>query len=314
MRIVSLIPSATEIVFALGLGDSLVGVTHECDFPEAARSKPHLTRSLIPQGLSSAAIDRAVVLSQNDQHTLYALDADLLAQLEPDLVLTQSLCDVCAVPRADVEDAVCTMPRSARVLSLDPVSLEDVLDDISRVGDATGRGREATAFVQGLRARIAAVRDATSVLPKPRVFTAEWLDPIFRAGHWLPGVVATAGGVEGLGRPRQESVRVEWSEVRAYQPEAMFLMGCGFDAERALAEVACMTVRDGWEDLPAVRDGRVFVVDGNAYYARPGPRLVDGLELMARLLHPEALLKIEGPAPPAYRLVAGTVDRFEAYG
>jgi iron complex transport system substrate-binding protein len=313
MRIASLLPSATEIAFALGLGDELVGVTHECDYPPAAQALPRLTRSLLPPGLSSAAIDAAVSASQRDAHTIYALDAGLLAQLQPDLVLTQSLCEVCAVPRADVEAAVCSMPRAASVLSLDPSSLDDVLGDIERVGVQTGRVNEAEAVVAGLRERIDAVRRRASMAPtRPRVFCAEWLEPIFCAGHWLPEMVAIAGGEEALGRPFVDSVRIDWAPVRDYAPEVIVLMPCGFDAAGASDEARCMTMRPGWEDLPAVRHGRVFIVDANAYFARPGPRLVEGLEILARLIHPELF---DAPLPPGwvYKLAAGTADRFESY-
>jgi iron complex transport system substrate-binding protein len=312
MRIASLLPSATEIVYALGLGESLVGVTHECDYPDAARSLPALTKSLLATGLTSAEIDAAVTESQRDEHTIYALDTHLLAQLEPDLVLTQSLCEVCAVPRAEVEAAVCSMPRAARVLSLDPSSLDDMLADIGRVGVDTGRQREARDVVTALRGRIEAVQAKTAPLSKPRVFCAEWLDPIFCAGHWLPEMVGVAGGVEGLGRLGIDSVRIDWQAVREYAPEAVVLMPCGFDAEGALNEARFMMQREGWADVPAVRNGRVYVVDANAYFARPGPRLVDGVEILARLIHPEAF---EAPLPEtwAYRLVEGTPDRFETF-
>ncbi|HEY7270360.1 MAG TPA: cobalamin-binding protein, partial [Dehalococcoidia bacterium] len=286
MRIASLLPSATEILFALGLGDSVVGVTHECDFPDEARSKPHLTRSLIPAGLSSAEIDAAVVQSQRDLHTLYALDSSLLASLRPDLVITQSLCDVCAVPRSEVDEAVCTMPREADVISLDPTSLEDVLRDVLRVGEACDRRDDARKVVAGLEARIEAVCSKTAGAMRPSVFVAEWLDPIFCAGHWLPGMVEIAGGCPLLGRRGEDSERVEWDAVLAAGPDVMLLMACGFDAQRTLEEASCMTARHGWADVPAVRSGRVFVMDGNAYFARPGPRLVDGTEMMARAFQP----------------------------
>ncbi len=311
-RIASLLPSATEIVFALGLGDSLAGVTHECDYPQAARGLPHLTRSLIPAGLTSGEIDLAVNAGLRDRHTLYALDSDLLARLQPDLVLTQSLCEVCAVPRSEVEASVCAMPRQATVLSLDPTSLDDVLADIGRVGEATGTAAEAARYVAGLTSRIEAVRDAAANSPRPRVFSAEWLDPIFCAGHWLPGMVELAGGQEALGRPGSDSVRTPWEAVRDYAPEVMVLMACGFDASRTLAEAACMTRRDGWRDLPAVKSGRVFVVDGNAYYARPGPRLVDGLELYGRMIHPE-LFMTPFAAGNAFKLISGTLDSFQPF-
>jgi iron complex transport system substrate-binding protein len=312
MRIASLLPSATEIAFILGLGDSVVGVTHECDFPEEARARAVLTRSLLRTGLSSAEIEAAVVASQRDAHTIYALDAELLARLEPDFVLTQSLCEVCAVPRETVEAAVCTMPRQARVVSLDPSSIWEVLADIERVGAETGMAEMAREVVEALKSRIEAVRSRTAALAPPRVFCAEWLEPIFCAGHWLPEMVQIAGGDERIGRANTESVRIPWEKVLDYEPEVIVMMPCGFDANGALGETHWLTEREGWATLPAVRDGRVYVVDANAYYARPGPRLVDGVEILARLLHPEVF---ETPLEQVYvfKLTRGSTDCFEAY-
>jgi iron complex transport system substrate-binding protein len=308
MRIASLLPSATEIVFALGLGGSLVGVTHECDFPPEARTRPVLTRNLLPAGLTSAEIDAAVSASLRDAHTLYDLDASLLESLAPDLVLTQSLCEVCAVPRARVDEVVCSMPRRARVLSLDPSSLADMLRDVEQVGAETGHEAEAAKVVGALRERIDEVRlRAAKTMVRPRVFCAEWLDPIFCAGHWLPEMVTIAGGEERLGLPFIDSVRVSWDSVREYAPEIMVLMPCGFDAKGALGEARWMTERPGWSELPAVRTGRVFVVDANSYFARPGPRLVDGLEILARLVNPDLF---SAPLPPGYAFkLASDSDR-----
>jgi iron complex transport system substrate-binding protein len=310
VRIVSLLPSATEIVYALGLGDSLVGVSHECDYPDAAKSLPPLTRSLLPSGLTSAEIDTAVSTSLRDQHTVYALDEALLHELEPDFVLTQSLCEVCAVPRDLVEEAVCSMPRAAEVISLDPSSLDDVLADILRVGGRLGRLQQGEAVVAGLRGRLDTVRVRAPMAHRPRVFCAEWLDPIFCGGHWIPEMVTIAGGEEGLGKPGADSVRIEWDAVRDWAPEAIVMMPCGFDAAGAVAEAHWLTEREGWRSLPAVRDGRVYIVDANAYFARPGPRLVDGLELLARLFHPD-LFPAFLPEGWAFRLVPGAADHFE---
>jgi iron complex transport system substrate-binding protein len=306
VRIASLLPSATEIVFALGLGDCLVGVTHECDYPPEARGVPVLTRNLLPAGLTSVEIDAAVSASLRDAHTLYDLDVPLLASLAPDLVLTQNLCEVCAVPRALVDEAVCSMPQRARVLSLDPSSLEGMLSDIGEVGAKTGREAEAAEVVSDLKKRIDAVRlRASSATSQPRVFCAEWLDPIFCAGHWLPEMVRIAGGEERLGRPGTDSVRISWDSVLDYAPEVVVLMPCGFDATGALAEACCLTERPGWPELSAVGAGKVFIVDANSYFARPGPRLVDGLEILARLINPDLF---PAPLPPGYafKLAPGT--------
>jgi iron complex transport system substrate-binding protein len=313
VRIASLLPAATETVAALGLTDQLVGVTHECDYPEAVRALPKLTQSLLPSGMTSAEIDAAVTRSQHDDHTIYALDAELLARLQPDFVLTQSLCEVCAVPRSTVDEAVCSMPQQARVLSLDPSSVEDMLADIERVGEELGCRNQAATVVSDLKARVSAVREgASAVVSRPRVFCAEWLDPIFCAGHWIPEMVSIAGGEEALGRAFTDSVRVDWQAVQAWAPEVLIMMPCGFDAAGALSESKWMTERPGWRDLPAVRSGRVFVVDANAYFARPGPRLIDGVEVLARLMHPD-VFTLRLTAGIAYKLKANTVDEFEPY-
>ena len=314
MRIAALLPSATEIVYALGLGDQLVAVTHECDYPRDARSHAHVTRSLLPVGLASARIDRAVRDSRRDAHTIYALDAQRLIQLAPDVVLTQSLCDVCAVPRSAVEDAVCSMPRGATVVSLDPHSLDEVLASIAGAGAALGVPERAQRLIDGLRERIAAVRAATEGRPRPRVFCCEWLDPIYCGGHWVPEQVRLAGGDDALGREGEPSATAAWDDVVRCRPEVIVLMPCGFNAPQTAARLDELAQRPAWDALPAVRAGRVFAVDGSAYFSRPGPRLVDGLELLARIFHPDASTKpaLEGAA---LQLVSapGAAPRFEPY-
>ncbi|MBI4571093.1 MAG: cobalamin-binding protein [Chloroflexi bacterium] len=309
MRIASLLPSATEIVYALGLGDSLVAVTHECDFPAAARGTPSVTSSLIAEGLPSALIDRAVRESRRDAHTIYALDAERLVALAPDVVLTQSLCDVCAVPRSAVEEAACAMPRAANVVSLDPHTLDGVFESIADAGAALGVPERAERLVAGLRARIDAVRRVVEGRPRPRVLCCEWLDPLYRGGHWVPQQVRLAGGLDGLGREGEYSALVEWDEVASYGPDVVVLMPCGFDAAGAASRAGELTRRPGWERLPAVRSGRVFAVDGSGYFSRPGPRLVDGIELLARILHPESF---GTPAPEGAALRLGP-SGFEVY-
>jgi iron complex transport system substrate-binding protein len=288
MRIVSLLPSATEILFALGLGDSVAAVTHECDYPPEARDKPRITRSLLAEGMSSGAIDEAVHGQlAADAHSLYTIDRALLAQIAPDLIVTQRLCEVCAVAYDEVLDAVRSLPRRPQVLNLEPVSLDDVLGDIRRVGAATATDQRAEALVAGLAARVAAVRERTArATSTPRVAFLEWLDPLFRGGHWNPELVRLAGGVDPLGHEHQPSARIEWEQVVALRPEVMVIACCGFDEARARQELPLLEARPGYADLPCVRAGRVHVVDGAAYFSRPGPRLVDSLELLARLIHP----------------------------
>src|SRR5262245_35169217 len=290
MRIVSLLPSATEIVYALGLGDALVGVTHECDYPAAARTKPVVTSSLLDHDeATSEEIDDAVRGQLRDGLSLYGLNRDLLAELSPDLILTQALCEVCAVSF----DAVCDVTAefqgvAPKVLSLEPGSLDDILATIMVVGEATGTEQRAAELLTELRARITRVRvRAASIAARPRVACLEWIDPPFGPGHWLPEMIALAGGAPGLGEAGTDSRRISWGDVIAFAPEVIVVTPCGFDLPRTTAEaLRVLPHRTGWEALPAVRSGHVYVVDGNAYYSRPGPRIVDSLELLAELIHP----------------------------
>lgn len=322
MRIASLLPSATEIVYALALGDELVAVTHECDYPPDAQTKAPVTRNLLPPALSSAEIDRAVLESSQDVHSVYELDIDRLVELRPDLVLTQQLCEVCAVPRSAVDEAARRMDPPPLVLSLDPSTLDDVLASIESVGRAAACEDAARRVVSDLRERVEAVRAAVGgVAHRPSVFCCEWLDPIYCAGHWVPEQVRVAGGEERLGREARPSVALDWQEVLEYAPEVLVLMPCGFDAAQAAARAEELAHRPGWMTLPAVAKGRVFAVNASAYFSRPGPRLVDGLELLARILHPTSYTRL-APEGAALKLVpppagASTVEnwgaRFEPY-
>ena len=289
MRIVSLLPSATEILFALGLDDEVVAVTHECDYPPAARAKPHITRSRLRPEMSSGEIDHAVRTEiSGDAHTLYTIDRDLLARLAPDLVVTQQLREVCAVAYDEVLDAVGSLAHRPDVLNLEPASLADVLADIERVGAATGRAAEAERLVGELQARVERVRErAARASHRPTVAFLEWIDPLFCGGHWNPELVEMAGGHDPLGRLGQPAVTIAWEQVRAIEPEVMVISCCGFTAERTRQELPLLERLPGYSDLPCVRDGRVHVVDGNAYFSRPGPRLVDSLELLAGFIQPE---------------------------
>jgi len=298
MRIVSLLPSATEVVCALGLADELVAVTHECDYPPAARAKPAVTASALHEGADSATIDRLVSGSVHDHRSIYALDERMLAELRPDLILTQELCDVCAVSYSDVRQAARILPGDTTVVSLEPLTLGDILGTIALVGRLTGREREATALVDGLRARIERVeRTVTAAAARPRVYCMEWVDPPFRAGHWIPEMARLAGGEEALGHEGAPSTRTTWDEIAAAAPEMVVAMPCGFDADRAERELRLVTSRPEWRGLPAVARGDVWVSDGSAYFARPGPRMVDGLEILAHALHPTLF-----PAPPPHDL------------
>ncbi len=300
MRIVSLLPSATEIICALGLGDQLVGVTHECDEPAFVRALPKVTRTLIPADATSAEIDRLVRERLRSQRALYTLDLPTLEALRPDLIVTQALCDVCAVAEEEVRAAACTLPGTPRVVNLEPETLAEVFDAIRTVARAAGCERTAREVIGGLMARVEAVVARSAALRyRPRVALLEWLDPPFSCGHWSPELVRLAGGVEGLGREGQPSRTLTWDAVLAWQPEAVMIACCGFSVERTLQDISRLASVPGWRDLPAARAGRVYVVDGSQYFSRPGPRLVDSLEILAHALHPEVHPLPAGLPPPA---------------
>ncbi len=288
-RIISLLPSATEMLFALGLEAEVRAVTHECDYPAGALTKPHITRSLLAPDLSSGEIDAAVREQLvADAHSLYAIDRPLLAEIAPTLIVTQRLCEVCAVAYDAVVEAVRSLPQRPQIVNLEPERLDDVLRDITTVGAATQREAEAAALVAALRQRVEAVRQRVALAQTcPRVAFIEWLDPIFCGGHWNPELIALAGGEDGLGRVGERSEQIPWQRVAAYRPEVMIIAACGFTEERSRQDEPLLRAYPGFADLPCARAGRVHFVDGAAYFSRPGPRLVDSLELLASLIHPE---------------------------
>jgi len=286
--VVSLLPSVTEMVHFAGAAESLVGVTHECDHPPGVERLPKLTSSRIDPTLSGAEIDAEVNRLVTDDESIYALDVDLLESLDPDLVITQGLCDVCAVSTSLVEEAISDLGSRPELLVLNPTSLEDVLGDSVRIGDALGRGREARENVALLQSRLDGVERVVAGLQRPRVGCIEWLDPPFSAGHWVPEMVRLAGGRELFAGPGERSVRLDWETVFEAAPEVLVLMPCGFDAARAAGEAEALPDLPGWSDLPAARDGRVWAVDANSFFSRPAPRLVEGVEILARILHPGA--------------------------
>jgi iron complex transport system substrate-binding protein len=284
MRIVSLVPAGTEIACALGAGDDLVAVTHDCDYPPAVRALPRVTSSTIAPGSDSFAIDAQVRAAVERGESTFHLDAAALAAARPDVLLGQTLCEVCAVTVAQLPTTIDPAPL---VVPLDGHSLEGIFMDILRVGDALGRGAAATALVADLRARIARVERQVSGAPRPTVVCLEWLAPLFNAGHWVPEQVAIAGGEDVLGKPLVPSIDFPFDSLLAADPDYLFLLPCGFDADRAVKEARVLTDRADWGELTAVRDGRIWVLDGNAYFSRPGPRVVDGIELLGSLLHPD---------------------------
>lgn len=289
MRIVSLLPAATEIVGALGLIDSLVGVSHECDYPPAANEKPRVTRCALHEaGLSSAEVDRWVRETLAATGSLYTMDEPLLRRLEPDLILTQRLCDVCAVGYGSVAALAVTLPGPPRVVNLEPSCLADIFDDIRRVAAALGVLKRAEAVVASLARRVEAVRSrAAQAARRPRCFLMEWIDPPFCSGHWGPELVELAGGVDPLGRKGKDSMRIRWENVLEAEPEVLVLACCGYTVQRTLQDLAILQRSPGWASLPAVRGGQVYAVNGSAYFSRPGPRVVDSLEVLAEILHPE---------------------------
>ena len=287
MKIVSLLPSATEIVCQLGLGDQLVGVTHECDYPPFVQQLPKVTKTLIPHQATSREIDALVRERLQTQAALYSLDLPVLQRLQPDLLVTQALCDVCAVAEAEVNEAACSLPGQPRVVNLEPMRLSEVLDGIQLVADAAGIPKKAIEVIAGLQQRVDRIIEGNRTLThRPRVVLLEWIDPPFTAGHWSPELVRMAGGVEGLGREGERSRTMAWDEILQFDPDFLIVACCGFNVERTLLDIPILTQYPGYHDLNCVRQNQVFVIDGNAYFSRPGPRLVDSLELLAHTLHP----------------------------
>ncbi len=284
MRIVSLVPNGTEILFALGAGGQVVGVSHECDYPEEARRRPVLTGSALRSGMSAAEVDAAVSAQVGGGESLYTLDEARIAELAPDVIVTQQLCPVCAVSTAQVDGAVRPLSRCPQVVSLDPKTLDDVLADIRRVGELTGRTAEAVAVVGELERRLEAVRAAVAGRPRPRVLALEWLDPPFAGGHWVPEMIEIAGGTNLVGRPGGHSTRLTWEQLAELDPDVIVAMPCGFDEVGAREQIAAVADRPEWRSLRAVRTGQVHPVDANGCFSRPGPRLVDGIERLAEIL------------------------------
>jgi iron complex transport system substrate-binding protein len=291
MRIVSLVPSATEMLFALGLGPDIIAVTHECDYPPAALELPKITRDVLPGGMSAAEIDAAVKERTLAGESIYELDADLLGDLRPDLIVTQALCSVCAVSFDDVRAIAEEIDPRARVISLDPHTVGEVLGDAGTLAQATDRKDAAVDLVRDASARIDRVRLAVRGARRPGVAALEWLDPPFAAGHWTPQLIDYAGGEDVLGFPGERSEQRGWEEVVAAQPDIVVVMPCGYDAEIAHREAEMHR-----DELAAVGAGEVLAVDASSYFSRPGPRIVDGLELLAHILHPERVPQAPGEA------------------
>ncbi|HYL68568.1 MAG TPA: cobalamin-binding protein [Candidatus Limnocylindria bacterium] len=288
MQICSLLPSATEILYALGLGDSVVGVTHECDFPPEAAKKPALIRPRVDPQARPAEIDRQVNELVAGGEGIYAVNAELLASLAPDLIVTQDLCDVCAASPGDLATALSQLSKKPKVLTLTPHTLADVWDDICRVGASTVTLRDAEALAVRLAARVVTIHAiARKAAARPRVLCLEWLDPFYVGGHWVPEMVAKAGGEDVLGRAGEPSFRVTAEDIAQTRAEVIVVMPCGYNAARTVAEFKSTCLPEIWSELPAMRERRIFAVDANSYFSRPGPRLATGVEILVHIFHPD---------------------------
>lgn len=308
MRIVSLLPSATEIVCELGLGDKLVGVTHECDYPPFVLGLPKVTKTLIPHHATSREIDSLVRERLRTQRALYTLDFPVLERLQPDLIVTQALCDVCAVAEAEVREAACSLPGRPRVVNLEPTRLEEVFGSLHQVAEAAGVPERAEAAVARLRRRVEIVAERSrGIQHRPRVVLLEWIDPPFCSGHWSPELIRLAGGIEVIGREGEPSRTTPWQAIRFADPDVLVIACCGFSVERTLHDVPILKAYPGFDQMTCVAKERVYVVDGSAYFSRPGPRLVDSLEILAHALYPEVHPLPTG-LPPALQL---TRDRLK---
>ncbi len=282
MRIASLVPSATEMLYTLGLGDSLVAITHECDYPAEASSLPRLTKTVLPEGLGAAEIDRAVKARVAEGQALYELDEDLLASLAPDLIVTQAVCAVCAVSYEDVLEVAAHLPSEPRVLQQDPSTLGEMLEDVIRLGEETGIPRQAHELRGELEGRLATVRAAVAGASMPRVVALEWLDPPYVGGHWIPEMISIAGGEDVAGPPGLKSPEVSWGELSGLNPDVAIAMPCGWYVEASRAQALAY-----WDQIETLGAQRVFAVDAASTFSRPGPRLIDGVELLGHLLHPD---------------------------
>ena len=306
MRIVSLLPSATELVCGLGLRQQLVGVSHECDYPNSVIGLPVLTSSRIPEGLDSGSIDHLVTEQLKSDQALYDLNIDVLTSLRPDLIVTQALCDVCAVSGNDVARAVGSLPNNPKVINLEPNCLTDVLDTVELLAEAADCVKQGQIYLRELRYRISQVNDKSSVInrsDKPRVALLDWLDPIFDGGHWSPEIIELAGGIACFGNKKEPSQRRSWNDLIQARPDIIFIALCGFNVERSMQDVEQFFSSQEFSVLRHQVGSKIFLVDGNAYFSRPGPRLVDALEIMANALHPLAH-KLPSHLPEAIKLTS----------
>jgi iron complex transport system substrate-binding protein len=305
IRIVSLLPAATEIAAALGLMDQIVGVSHECDFPEEANARPRVTHCPVHNaGLTSGEVDQWVRSALRNNRTIYTIDEPLLRELRPNVILTQKLCDVCAVGYGTVARLAKALPGPPRLVNLEPTSLSDIFGDIRRVAEVCDVPERARGVIAKLSERIEAVRlHANRLLHRPRCFLMEWVEPPFCSGHWGPELVEIAGGHDSLGRKRQPSAQVDWREVLDARPETIVLALCGYDIDRARRDYELLRSFPDFDLLPAARGGEIYLVNASAYFARPGPRIVDSLEILAGILHPREFFEFASRGPDDPRVV-----------
>ncbi len=297
MRICSFLPSTTEIVYELGLGDSLGGITHECNYPPEVKEKKVVIMSFLDhKKLSSKEIDDLVTKNAIEGKSTYLVDKDALKEANPDIILTQKLCEVCAVSGNQVMEAVQVLGHTPEIISLEPTTIYEIFDTIITIGEATGTKERAIEITDKLKARVERVRSQLeNERDRPRVFCLEWLDPPFVGGHWVPEMVEIAGGENGLGKAGEPSFKATWEEIAEFAPQMLFIMPCGFDIDKTIDELDAVTSKDEWFSLPATNKGEIYIVDANSYFSRPGPRIVDGLEILAKAIHPEVIKNYSPP-------------------
>lgn len=298
MRICSFLPSTTEIVYELGLGDSLTGVTHECDYPPEVLEKDVVIMSFLDHKmLSSKEIDNLVSENAAQGKSTYLVDREALKKANPDVILTQKLCEVCAVSGDQVSEAIEVLGHKPEIISLEPTSIYEIFDTITIIGEATSKEERAKEMTDALKARVEKIRSALEdERDRPRVFCLEWLDPPFVGGHWVPEMVEIAGGDNGIGKAGEPSFKTTWEDIKNFAPHKLFIMPCGYDIEKTIDELDAVTSKDEWFSLPATNKGEIYIVDSNSYFSRPGPRIVEGLEILARAIHPE-IIKNYSPPP-----------------
>jgi len=295
IKIVSFLPSATEILYELGVGDQVLAVTHECNYPVEAKSKPRVIHSSFdPQKMSSHEIDNKVVELVHMQKDIYILDEQVLKKADPDLIVAQGICEVCSPYTREINRAVTILNNKPQVLILDPRNLDDILQNIIEIGSKVDRIQQAQDLVATLRARIKDIKD-TSKISRPKVLCIEWLDPLFTAGHWVPQMVEIAGGINGISSTGQQSRLMDIDEAVKFEPDIIILMPCGFDVSRTISEYEMLSKDRKWSSIPAVRQGNLYAVNANEYFSKPGPRTITGIEILSKITHPDIFKDIQIP-------------------